>query len=183
MPHKNRVRRQTHVGSAPELLGEIEITCSFGTFPESKAKLFPSRGGRDNCFSRPPQRVGQIPPQSGEKKQHPTAPHGGQQGTDQLRKKSRNRPAQVHSTSTARWRFCHPIFSQVDGQIGRRRLKRVLPFGLFFADSTKNFRHRRHRRHRWVYASRERHGSMKDRYSKYFLEMPHSMQMYYSHLL
>ena len=68
---------------------------------------------------------------------------------------SRNRPAQVHSTSTARWRTCHPVFSQVDGQIGRRRLKSVLPSGLFFADSTKNLHHRRSR---GFYASCERHG-------------------------
>ena len=42
MPHKSRVRRQTHVGSAPELLGEIGITFSFGAFPKAPAKLFPS---------------------------------------------------------------------------------------------------------------------------------------------
>ena len=46
MPHKSRVRRQTHVGSAPELLGEIGITFSFGAFPKAPAKLFPSRGLR-----------------------------------------------------------------------------------------------------------------------------------------
>ena len=84
------------------------------------------------------------------------APHGGEQGTGLLWLPSRNRPAQVHSPSTARWRFCHPVFSQFDGLIGWRRLKRVLPSGLFFADFTKNFR--RHCRSCWVYASRERHG-------------------------
>ncbi len=142
MPHKSRVRRQTHVGGAPELLGEIGITFSFGAFPESKAKLFPSRARRLFGSRR--------------------APHRGQQGTDQLWKKSGNRPAQVHSTSTARWRFCHPIFGQVDGLIGRRRLKSVLFSGLFFADFTKNFR--RHCRSCWVYASRERHGRHKPDY-------------------
>ena len=140
MPHNNRVRRQTHVGGAPELLGEIEITFSFGTFPESMAKFFPSRARRLFWSRR--------------------APHRGKQAHRPAAARTRNRPAQVHSTSTARWRFCHPTFSQVDGLIDRRRLKRVLPSGLFFADSTKNFRHRRRRhRRRWVYASCERHGS------------------------
>lgn len=137
MPHKSRVRRQTHVGSAPELLGEIGITFSFGAFPKAPAKLFPSRARRLFWSRR--------------------ALHGGEQGTGLLRLPSRNRPAQVHSTSTARWRFCHPVFGQVHGLIDRRRLKLVLPSGLFFADSTKNFR--RHCRSCWVYASRERHGS------------------------
>lgn len=53
------MRRQHEFGSAPELLGEIEITFSFGAFPESKEKLFPSRG-RQLFWSR-------------------RAPHGGQQ--------------------------------------------------------------------------------------------------------
>ena len=46
MPHKNRVRRQIHVGGAPELLGETEMTFSFGAFPKALAKLFPSRARR-----------------------------------------------------------------------------------------------------------------------------------------
>lgn len=136
MPHKNRVRRQHKFGGAPELLGEIEITFSFGTFPESKAKLFPSRARRLFWSRR--------------------ASHGGQQAHGSVVARTRNRPAQVHSTSTARWRSCHPIFSQVDGLIGWRRLESVLPSGLFFADFTKNFRC--HCRSCWVYASRERHG-------------------------
>lgn len=135
MPHKSRVRRQTHVGGAPELLGEIEITFSFGTFPESTAKFFPSRARRLFWSRR--------------------APHGGKQAHRPAAARTRNRPAQVHSTSTARWRTCHPVFSQVDGLIGWRRLKRVLPSGLFFADFTKNFR----RHCRGFYASYERHGS------------------------
>lgn len=59
MPHNNRVRRQTHVGSAPELLGEIGITFSFGAFPKALAKFFPSRARRLFWSRR--------------------APHGGQQ--------------------------------------------------------------------------------------------------------
>ena len=156
MLHKVRVRRQTHVGGAPELLGEIEMTFSFGTFPKAPAKLFPSRARRLFWSRR--------------------APHGGQQGTDQLWKKSRNRPAQVHLTSTARWRSCHPVFSQVDGLIVRRRLKRVLPSGLFFADSTKNFRHRRHCRSRGFYASCERHGrqnSPPPNHNYYYIALSH----------
>ena len=164
MPHKNRVRRQTHVGSAPELLGEIEMTFSFGTFPKALAKLFPSRARRLFWSRR--------------------APHGGQQGTDQLWKKSGNRPAQVHSTSTARWRFCHPVFGQVHGLIDRRRLKLVLPSGLFFADFTKNFRC--HCRSCWVYASRERHGRHNLHTEEYypmpshthpFLVLPHALAL------
>ena len=89
----------------------------------------------------------------------------GNKPTGLLWKKSRNRPAQVHSTSTARWKFCHPIFNQFDGLIDRRRLKRVLPSGLFFADFTKNFRRRC--RSCWVYASRERHGKQNNPYTTY----------------
>lgn len=102
---------------------------------------------------------------------------------------SRNRPAQVHSTSTARWRKCHPVFSQVDGLIDRRRLKSVLSSALFFADSTKHFRHRHHCRSRWVYASRERHGSRNNGYeeilyySNPILYLPQSMELWDSPLL
>ena len=111
----------------------------------------------------------------------------GNEPTGLLWQQARNRPAQVHSTSTARWRKCHHLFSQVDGLIGRRWLKSVLSSARFFADSTKNFRHR-HRRHRrrWVYASCERHGSNKQTLNNYNhpkIGQPLSMEMFYSRLL